>query len=142
MATNDMRHTTGAAPDPAQQDGKVLFVCYNHCTTCAHARQWLREHDVDFTERNIKADNPTAAELRRWWKASGLPLKRFFNTSGKPYRELRLKDRLPQMSEDEQLEVLASNGMLVKRPIIVNANNILVGFLPKAWQTSFFSTEA
>lgn len=127
-------------PDPSQQDGKTLFICYNHCTTCAKARKWLGEHDIDFTERNIKTDNPTVEELRRWWKASGLPLKRFFNTSGMPYRELKLKDKLPEMSEDEQLETLASNGMLVKRPIIVSANTVLVGFLPKAWETSLFST--
>lgn len=131
---------TTVKPDPAQQDGKALFVCYNHCTTCAKARKWLNENDIDFTERNIKIDNPTATELRRWWKASGLPLKRFFNTSGMPYREMKLKDKLPDMSEDEQLNVLASNGMLVKRPIIVSANKILVGFSPEAWGNVFAST--
>ncbi|WEV72883.1 arsenate reductase family protein [Bifidobacterium sp. ESL0790] len=141
--TNAEKPTTSTqvpTPDPAQWDGKALFVCYNHCTTCARARKWLGEHNVDFTERNIKTDNPTVEELRRWWKASGLPLKRFFNTSGMPYRELKLKDKLPGMSEDEQLETLASNGMLVKRPIVVSANTVLVGFLPEAWQTALFST--
>ncbi|WP_348519512.1 arsenate reductase family protein [Bifidobacterium sp. ESL0745] len=118
----------------------MLFVCYNHCTTCAKARKWLNDNGVDFTERNIKTDNPTAAELKRWWKASGLPLKRFFNTSGMPYRELKLKSKLPEMSEDEQLKLLATNGMLVKRPIIVNANKILVGFSPEAWEKGFSST--
>ncbi|WP_348519469.1 arsenate reductase family protein [Bifidobacterium sp. ESL0775] len=118
----------------------MLFVCYNHCTTCAKARKWLGENGVDFTERDIKTDNPTATELKRWWKASGLPLKRFFNTSGMPYREMKLKSKLPGMSEDEQLKVLASNGMLVKRPIIVNANKILVGFSPEAWENAFSST--
>lgn len=127
-------------PDPAQEDGKVLFVCYNHCTTCAKARKWLNDNGINFTERNIKTDNPTATELKRWWKASGLPLKRFFNTSGMPYRELKLKSKLPEMSEDEQLELLATNGMLVKRPIIVNANKILVGFSPEAWEKGLSST--
>ncbi|WEV46182.1 arsenate reductase family protein [Bifidobacterium sp. ESL0690] len=132
--------TTSPKPDPAQQDGKVLFVCYNHCSTCAKARKWLNENDVDFTERDIKGDNPTATELKRWWKASGLPLKRFFNTSGMPYREMKLKDKLPEMSEDEQLKLLATNGMLVKRPIVVNANKILVGFSPETWQNAFSGT--
>ncbi|WEV53487.1 arsenate reductase family protein [Bifidobacterium sp. ESL0704] len=129
--------TTAPTPDPAQQDGKVLFVCYNHCTTCAKARRWLGENNIDFTERDIKGDNPTAAELKRWWKASGLPLKRFFNTSGMPYREMKLKTKLPEMSEDEQLKLLATNGMLVKRPIVVNANKILVGFDPETWENTF-----
>ncbi|WP_348519563.1 arsenate reductase family protein [Bifidobacterium sp. ESL0798] len=116
----------------------MLFVCYNHCTTCAKARRWLGENNIDFTERDIKGDNPTAAELKRWWKASGLPLKRFFNTSGMPYREMKLKTKLPEMSEDEQLKLLATNGMLVKRPIVVNANKILVGFDPETWENTFF----
>ncbi|WP_348519418.1 arsenate reductase family protein [Bifidobacterium sp. ESL0704] len=115
----------------------MLFVCYNHCTTCAKARRWLGENNIDFTERDIKGDNPTAAELKRWWKASGLPLKRFFNTSGMPYREMKLKTKLPEMSEDEQLKLLATNGMLVKRPIVVNANKILVGFDPETWENTF-----
>ncbi|MCO6558436.1 MAG: arsenate reductase family protein [Bifidobacterium sp.] len=126
--------------DPAQQDGKVLFVCYNHCTTCAKARKWLNENGVDFAERDIKGDNPTTTELKRWWKASGLPLKRFFNTSGMPYREMKLKSKLPEMSEDEQLKLLATNGMLVKRPIIVNANKVLVGFTPETWKNTLSST--
>ncbi|WP_348519444.1 arsenate reductase family protein [Bifidobacterium sp. ESL0732] len=117
----------------------MLFVCYNHCSTCAKARKWLGENNIDFTERDIKGDNPTAAELKRWWKASGLPLKRFFNTSGMPYREMKLKTKLPEMSEDEQLKLLATNGMLVKRPIVVNANTILVGFDPETWKNTFSS---
>lgn len=129
--------TSTTKPDPAQHDGKVLFVCYNHCTTCARARKWLGEKGIDFSERNIKTDNPTAAELKRWWKASGLPLKRFFNTSGMPYREMKLKSKLPEMSEDEQLKLLATNGMLVKRPIIVSANKVLVGFDPETWENTF-----
>ncbi|WP_348519375.1 arsenate reductase family protein [Bifidobacterium sp. ESL0784] len=119
----------------------MLFVCYSHCSTCAKARKWLDENDIDFTERDIKGDNPTAMELKRWWKASGLPLKRFFNTSGMPYREMKLKTKLPEMSEDEQLKLLATNGMLVKRPIIVNANKILVGFRPETWKNALSSTE-
>lgn len=133
--------TPGTAnTDTADGDGEVLFVCYNHCTTCAKARKWLRENGVPFTERNIKTDNPTQAELTEWYHRSGLPLKRFFNTSGQPYRELKLKDRLPDMSEEEALKLLSTNGMLVKRPIVVSANKILVGFQPEAWQNSLFST--
>ncbi|WP_369341785.1 arsenate reductase family protein [Bifidobacterium fermentum] len=115
-------------------DGNIGFVCYRRCSTCAKARIWLNEHHISFDERDIKGDNPSAGELREWWRLSGLPLKRFFNTSGQAYRTLNLKDRLPEMSSDEALELLGSDGMLVKRPIVVNANKVLVGFRPAQWQ--------
>ncbi|MFT8703881.1 arsenate reductase family protein [Bifidobacterium aquikefiricola] len=118
--------------DKAQE--AIEFVCYTPCSTCAKARVWLNDHDIPFNERDIKGDNPSASELKSWWEISGLPLKRFFNTSGQAYRSLNMKDRLPRMSSEEALEVLASNGMLVKRPIVVSANNILVGFRPEQWQ--------
>lgn len=112
----------------------MLFVCYPKCTTCMKAKKWMEEQKIDFEQRDIKENNPTAEELRFWWEKSGLPLKRFFNTSGKLYKEMQLKDRLLGMSEDEQIELLASDGMLVKRPILVNGDQVLVGFKEKEWQ--------
>ncbi len=111
----------------------MLFVCYPKCSTCAKARAWLEGRGVAFDERDIKADNPTLDELRDWHAASGLPLRRFFNTSGMLYRELGLKDKLPEMDEDEMLELLATDGMLVKRPILVDGGLVLVGFREKEW---------
>lgn len=118
-----------------------LFVCYSRCSTCAKARTWLNEHHIAFHERDIKGDNPTYEELRDWYQTSGLPLRRFFNTSGMLYRSLGLATKLPTMSDDEALHLLATDGMLVKRPIIVNAHNILVGFAPSAWSLAFSSTD-
>ena len=115
-------------------DDRMLFVCYPKCTTCMKAKKWMEEQKIDFEQRDIKENNPTAEELRSWWEKSGLPLKRFFNTSGKLYKEMQLKDRLLSMSEDEQIELLASDGMLVKRPILVNGDQVLVGFKEKEWQ--------
>ena len=105
----------------------MLFVCYPKCSTCKKARKWLDESGVEYTLRDIKTDNPTAEELKTWWKISGLPLKRFFNTSGNIYKEMKLKDKLPEMSEEEQLALLATDGMLVKRPILLAEDKILVG---------------
>lgn len=106
----------------------MLFVCYPKCTTCQKARKWLEEQGVDVTIRDIKLENPSAEELRTWWTVSGLPLKKFFNTSGGLYKEMKLKDKLPTMSEEEQLQLLSTNGMLVKRPIVVDGDKVLVGF--------------
>ena len=111
----------------------MLFVCYPKCTTCQKARAWLEARGLDFQVRDIKEDNPTGEELRRWHAASGLPLKRFFNTSGLQYKALGLKDRLPGMSEDEQFALLAADGMLVKRPILVGDGFVLVGVRPDQW---------
>ncbi len=105
----------------------TLFVCYPKCSTCQRARKQLEAQGVAFTERNIKEDRPTAEELRAWQQKSGLPLRRFSNTSGLQYKALQLKDRLPGMSEAEQLALLASDGMLVKRPILVTEDTVLVG---------------
>ena len=112
----------------------MLFVCYPKCSTCKKARKWLDESNVEYTLRDIKTDNPTAEELKTWWKISGLPLKRFFNTSGNIYKEMKLKDKLPGMSEEEQLALLATDGMLVKRPILVGEDKVLVGAKEKEWE--------
>ena len=111
----------------------MLFLCYPRCTTCQKAQKWLTEHHIDFTVRDIKLQNPTEDELRAWHNASGLPLKRFFNTSGLQYKALGLKDRLPGMTEDEQYALLATDGMLVKRPLLVGEDFALPGFKEKEW---------
>ena len=112
----------------------MLFVCYPRCTTCQKAQRWLDENGVSYKVRHIKDENPTAEELKTWWERSGLPLRKFFNTSGLQYKALGLKDRLPAMSEDEQLALLATDGMLVKRPILVGGDFVLVGFKADAWR--------
>ena len=106
----------------------MLFVCYPKCTTCQKAKAWLEARGLPAEVRDIKTQNPTEAELRRWHALSGLPLKRFFNTSGLQYKALGLKDKLPEMSQEEQLDLLATDGMLVKRPILVGDDVVLVGF--------------
>lgn len=111
----------------------VLFVQYPKCSTCKKAMKWLQENGVEFEDRHIVENNPTAEELKKWHEKSGLPLKRFFNTSGQVYRQNNIKDRLPDMSEEEQYELLASNGMLVKRPIVVGDDFVLVGFKEKEY---------
>ena len=112
----------------------MLFLCYPKCSTCQKARKWLEEQGVSFEERDIKLNNPTEEELRMWYARSGLPLKRFFNTSGLQYKELGLKDKLPNMSEEEQLELLATDGMLVKRPLVVDEDFVLTGFKQAEWE--------
>lgn len=112
----------------------MLFVEYPKCSTCQRAKKFLDDRGAVYTDRHIKEDNPKAEELRTWWQASGLPLKRFFNTSGLLYKSMELKDKLPGMSEEEQLDLLASDGMLVKRPILVGDGFVLVGFREKEWE--------
>lgn len=112
----------------------MQFICYPKCTTCQKARKWLDANGVAYDERHIKDSNPTADELKAWQKQSGLPLKRFFNTSGLQYKALNLKDKLPTMSEAEQFALLASDGMLVKRPLLIGDGFVLVGFQEDAWQ--------
>lgn len=111
----------------------MVFVCYPRCTTCQKARKWLDGRGVAYTFRDIKEERPTAEELGEWWAASGLPLRRFFNTSGMQYRALKLKERLPGMDDAEQLALLGTDGMLVKRPILVGDGFVLVGFDEEAW---------
>lgn len=111
----------------------MLFLYYPRCSTCQKAKKWLEEHNVEFTERNIVEENPGFDELQTWYKQSGLPIKKFFNTSGLLYKEMQLKDKLPLMSEEEQLKLLATNGMLVKRPIVISEDNVLIGFKEAEW---------
>lgn len=112
---------------------KAIFICYTKCSTCQKAKQWLDEHKVVYEERPIKEQNPSAEELRVWREKSGLPLKKFFNTSGLIYKELGLKEKLPTMTEDEQFALLATDGMLVKRPLLIADDRILVGFKEAEW---------
>ena len=111
----------------------MLYVCYPRCSTCKKAQNWLDEKGLKYDLRDIKTDNPTYEELKSWYEKSGLPLKRFFNTSGQLYKSMELKDKLPTMSEEEQLKLLATDGMLVKRPIVVTDDAVLVGFKEKEW---------
>ena len=112
----------------------MLFVYYPKCSTCRKAKKWLEENNIEFEERHIIDDNPTYEELKEWYEKSGLALNRFFNTNGMKYSELKLKDKRPEMSEDEQLKLLATDGMLVKRPVIVSDDVVLTGFKVKEWK--------
>lgn len=111
----------------------MLILAYRKCSTCLKALKWLDEKNVSYKERAIVDDRPTKAELERWYKLSGFPLKKFFNTSGNLYKELNLKDKLQSMTEDEQLELLSTNGMLVKRPLVVGSDFVLLGFKESEW---------
>lgn len=115
----------------------MLFVCYPSCSTCKKAQKWLDENQVPYTFRDIKEENPTLEELKTWHAQSGLPLKKFFNTSGQLYRSMELSKKLPDMSEEEQLALLASDGLLVKRPIAVDGDKVLVGFKQADWEAQF-----
>ena len=117
----------------------MLLICYPKCTTCQKAKKWLESQGIAYTERNIAEENPTYAELKEWYKKSGLPLKRFFNTSGLLYKSMQLKDKLPEMSEEEQLKLLATDGMLVKRPLVVDVYNVLYGFKEAEWAEKMLS---
>ncbi|MBQ4058809.1 MAG: arsenate reductase family protein [Lachnospiraceae bacterium] len=112
----------------------MLVLVYRKCSTCLKVLKWLEDNKVVFTERPIVEENPSYEELKEWYEKSGLPLKKFFNTSGLKYKELGLKDKLPTMSEDEQLKLLATNGMLVKRPLVVGEDYVLTGFREKEWE--------
>ena len=111
----------------------MLFIHYPKCTTCQKAKKWLDENNIEYTERHIVENNPSYDELKQWHEKSGLELKRFFNTSGLLYKEMQLKNKLPEMSEEEQLRLLSTNGMLVKRPIVVGNDTVLVGFREAQW---------
>ena len=111
----------------------MLFICYPKCTTCRKAKKWLDDNSIEYEERSIAEDNPTYEELKRWYAQSGLDLRKFFNTSGKLYREMNLKDKLADMTEEDQLRLLSSDGMLVKRPIAVKEDTVLVGFKETEW---------
>lgn len=113
----------------------MLFLCYPKCSTCKKAEMWLNEKNSTYDLRDIKQENPTYEELKEWHKKSGLPLKRFFNTSGLAYKSLGLKEKLAEMSEEEQLKLLATDGMLVKRPLFIGDEYVLVGFKEQEWET-------
>ena len=112
----------------------LKFICYPKCTTCQRAKKWLDDNKQEYELRDIKLDNPTIDELTKWYRKSGLPLKRFFNTSGLLYKSLDLKNKLPEMSEDEMLKLLATDGMLVKRPLLIGDDFVLVGFKETEWE--------
>ena len=116
----------------------MKFIYYPKCSTCQKAKKWLDENHIEYEERHIVENNPTYEELKEWYQMSGLPLKKFFNTSGMLYKEMQLKDKLPTMSEDEQLKLLATNGMLVKRPVVVNGKTVLTGFKAAEWAATLF----
>ena len=111
----------------------MLFIEYPKCSTCQKAKKWLDERNITYTDRHIVEDNPSYDELKQWYERSGIPLKKFFNTSGMLYKEMQLKDKLPEMSEEKQLRLLATNGMLVKRPLIVDGDTVLTGFREAEW---------
>ena len=113
----------------------MIFLCYSKCSTCQKAKKWLDEKGIPYEERPIREQNPSVDELREWYGRSGLPLKRFFNTSGLQYKSLNLKDKLPAMSEEEQLVLLASDGMLVKRPMLISDEFVLPGFREAEWES-------
>ena len=113
----------------------MLFLQYPPCSTCQKAKKWLDEKGIAYTARHIKEQNPTYEELKHWYEVSGLPLKKFFNTSGLKYKELNLKEKLPNMTEEEQLRLLATDGMLVKRPLVIKDNVVLTGFREKEWES-------
>lgn len=112
----------------------MLFIQYPKCTTCKKAKKWLDDHGISYDDRHIKEDNPSYDELKEWSEKSGLPLKKFFNTSGQLYRSMELKDKLPEMTDEEKLRLLATDGMLVKRPLIVDGDTVLTGFKETEWQ--------
>lgn len=116
------------------EEKTMLFIEYPKCSTCKKAKAWMDERGIAYMDRHIAEENPSYEELKEWYKKSGLPLKRFFNTSGNLYKELRLKDKLPSMSEEEQLQLLASDGMLVKRPLIVDGDTVMTGFREAEWE--------
>ena len=111
----------------------IKFICYPKCTTCQKAKKWLDDNNIEYELRDIKEDNPTLEELTAWYKTSGLPLKKFFNTSGLLYKSMELRDKLPTMSEEEQLKLIATDGMLVKRPLVIGEDFVLVGFKESKW---------
>ena len=111
----------------------IELICYQKCTTCQRAKKWLDDNKIEYNIRDIKEDNPSLKELTAWYKMSGLPLKKFFNTSGLLYKSMALKDKLPTISDEEQLKLLATDGMLVKRPLVIGENFVLVGFKESEW---------
>ena len=119
----------------------IEFICYPKCTTCQKAKKWLDDNKIEYNFRDIKEEPPNLDELTAWYKMSGLPLKKFFNTSGLLYKSMELKDKLPEMRDEEQLKLLATDGMLVKRPLVIGEDFVLVGFKEREWSEVFSSTQ-
>ena len=117
-----------------ERENMIKFICYPKCTTCQRAKKWLDDNKIEYELRDIKLDNPTLEELTEWYNKSGLPIKKFFNTSGLLYKSLDLKNKLPEMSEDEMLKLLATDGMLVKRPLLIGTDFVIVGFKEAEWK--------
>lgn len=113
----------------------MIFICYPKCSTCQKAKKWLEENGISFETRHIKEENPSAEELTAWISASGKPIKKFFNTSGLKYKELHIKEKLETLSDEEKIQLLASDGMLVKRPLLIDGETVLVGFRPQEWES-------
>ena len=113
---------------------KYLFICYPKCSTCKAANKWLDENRVEYTYRHIEEECPTEEELRQWIEKSGYPIKKFFNTSGLVYKDMKLKDKLPTMTQEEQIKLLSSNGMLIKRPLLIGEDKVLIGFKKEEWE--------
>lgn len=134
LFVNLLYNSGSSMEDMERRFEMILFMEYPKCSTCKKAKSWLDAHGIVYTDRHIKEENPTEEELKQWYQKSGLPLKRFFNTSGLQYRELGLKDRLPEMSEEAQIRLLATDGMLVKRPVIVGEDFVLTGFRESEWE--------
>lgn len=133
MIISILKYSPPKEVEDKKMEVEMLFVYYPRCSTCQKAKKWLDENNLKYTERHIVEDNPTYEDLKDWYSRSGLPLKKFFNTSGLLYKDMKLKDKLPGMSEDEQLKLLATNGMLVKRPVLVNGDTVLLGFKEAEW---------
>ena len=129
-----MRHFLPLTKVYLEREIMIKFICYPKCTTCQRAKKWLDDNKIEYELRDIKLDNPTLEELTEWYNKSGLPIKKFFNTSGLLYKSLDLKNKLPEMSEDEMLKLLATDGMLVKRPLLIGDDFVLVGFKEIQWE--------
>ena len=129
-----MRHCLPLTKVYLEREIIIKFICYPKCTTCQRAKKWLDDNKIKYELRDIKLDNPTLEELTEWYNKSGLPIKKFFNTSGLLYKSLDLKNKLPEMSEDEMLKLLATDGMLVKRPLLIGDDFVLVGFKEAEWK--------
>ena len=130
------RHYLPSTKVYLERESMIKFICYPKCTTCQRAKKWLDDNKIGYELRDIKLDNPSLEELTEWYNKSGLPLKKFFNTSGLLYKSLDLKNKLPEMSEEEMLKLLATDGMLVKRPLLIGDDFVLVGFKETEWETS------
>lgn len=129
-----MRHYLPSTKAYLERENMIKFICYPKCTTCQRAKKWLDDNKIEYELRDIKLDNPTLEELTEWYNKSGLPIKKFFNTSGLLYKSLDLKNKLPEMSEGEMLNLLATDGMLVKRPLLIGNDFVLVGFKQTEWK--------